>query len=628
MKTKTIGRLFILIILFYFRGPLNAQTATQTKEYNSNCASPNHIYKEFKIPSCGKIIPNPVLQIARHTGINNQYDSLNDENLLNSHTLNGKIQTVKIKNIQQSPLAHQNVWKKQNYSQPFSSFAQDVSETYDYGYLTGGMIRDLSPPYYGYILKTDINGEKLWQKIVSGTKESEFESVTTTSDGGFIAGGNYNNEGNRDDAYIMKFNPCAEPEWCSMIPESNGYSSFITKTIQEDKDGNFYALRHVPTFDPVYKWSISKYSPGGKLIWINNYIVDNPDWSIGSQIDWRLNLTSDTCLLVNGSVYDTVFYQTGGMCSMPHWYKVDKNGTLLWETKWNLTEEQYAGDTRKTIEDKNNNYYSCGSLHPPVGFPYIFKLSHDGDTIQSYRVYDHPDAIVGDLQTLNFLDDTTLVVGTQFGLTTDDVWWSINLTDTLGIVKKGKYEEEWAIQVKSLITHDNKILQLMLWATKDGSWPYTWIGLYKFNTNLEYDSIYTIPRTYDSLCPHPIVSDTISMPGICINVSLPEAPKTGETQQLKVYPNPASTFVTIEIPEFSVTTMPTGIGTQQQFRPLSGEVQLSVINLSGQIVKTEAFDASERNHVIKVHDLTPGMYMLHLTQKGKFVAQGKVMVVR
>ena len=96
----------------------------------------------------------------------------------------------------------------------------------------------------------------------------------------------------------------------------------------------------------------------------------------------------------------------------------------------------------------------------------------------------------------------------------------------------------------------------------------------------------------------------------------------------KVYPNPVRNFATIEIPEFSVTTKHTGIGNQQQFRPITGVVQLSIINLRGQIVKTEVFDASERNHVIKVSTLTPGMYMLHLTQKGKFIAQGKVMVVR
>jgi hypothetical protein len=118
------------------------------------------------------------------------------------------------------------------------------------------------------------------------------------------------------------------------------------------------------------------------------------------------------------------------------------------------------------------------------------------------------------------------------------------------------------------------------------------------------------------------------MPGICTFVSLPEPVNKSDELQLKVYPNPASEYVTIEIPEYSVTTTKGGYVTQQQFRPLTGDVQLSIINLSGQIVKTEVFDASERNHVITVNMLTPGLYMLHLTQKGKFVAQGKVMVVR
>ena len=179
----------------------------------------------------------------------------------------------------------------------------------------------------------------------------------------------------------------------------------------------------------------------------------------------------------------------------------------------------------------------------------------------------------------------------------------------------------------SLVTSDHKIIANGVTDSQYPGHP-SMVGLYKFNSNLEYDSIYTMPRTYDSLCPHPIISDTIPMPGICTFVSLPEPINKSDVLQLKVYPNPANEYVTVEIPEYSVTTTKGGYITQQQFRALTGEVQLSVINLSGQKVKTETFDASERNQVIKVSTLAPGMYMLHLTQKGKFVAQGKVMVVR
>ncbi|MBN1198242.1 MAG: hypothetical protein JXA23_02740, partial [Bacteroidales bacterium] len=33
----------------------------------------------------------------------------------------------------------------------------------------------------------------------------------------------------------------------------------------------------------------------------------------------------------------------------------------------------------------------------------------------------------------------------------------------------------------------------------------------KVNSDLEYDSIYTQPFTYDSLCPHPIISTPVEL---------------------------------------------------------------------------------------------------------------------
>lgn len=523
----------------------------------------------------------------------------------------------------------QNEWKKY-YSLPYSSYALSFEEMYDNGYLIGGRIwQDPVSFYSGYVVKTDINGNKLWQKVIDGSKTSYFQAINTTYDGGFIAGGTYNTSDNRSDAYVMKFNSCAEPEWCSFLPDLiyNAPSSIHPFIYEVPNVGYFIQRTLLDGNGPQYNWSLAKLRLNGTIEWMNNYIVDNPDWAYPSQIDLRANLTSDTCMLVCGFISDTV-YSWGGWSDLPHWYKVDKNGNLLWETKWHITEAESFGQARRIIEDKNGNYYSSGFKLPPAGKPFIFKLSHTGDTLYSKQIIDYPNSLVGLSHGLSLLNDTSLLVCTQFGLSTTDNWWSINLTDTLGNKRKGIFAEENFIILKSHITKDNKILLLGQRITDNASYPSEWCGLRKFNSNLEYDSIYTAPRTYDYMCPHPIKSDTIPMPGNCITVNMPEAPKADETMQLKVYPNPASEFVTVEIPEFSVTNTATRFGTQQQFRPLAGEILLSVINLSGQIVKTEVFDASERNHVIKVNMLTPGLYMLHLTQKGKFVAQGKVMVVR
>jgi len=148
--------------------------------------------------------------------------------------------------------------------------------------------------------------------------------------------------------------------------------------------------------------------------------------------------------------------------------------------------------------------------------------------------------------------------------------------------------------------------------------------LYKFNSNLEYDSIYTKPLVYDSLCNHQIVRDTIAMPGICLSyVSLPEVPEKGSSLKMKVFPNPASDFITIEIPEYSVERIQMNSGSQNQYRPLTDELLLNVVDLNGKTLQTEIFDASEKNKVLDIQNLSAGIYLLQLTQKGKIIASAK-----
>ena len=522
-----------------------------------------------------------------------------------------------------SILSAQEAWKRFLHSAAYESISYKVVEGYDKGYLIGGLLQRQDGLEPGWLVKTDINGIVKWQKIISGDSDSPCWSIDKTIDNGFIIGGRYYN-GQKYDAYVMKFNACAEPEWCSFLPEEDGQGSEIYPAIHQLPDGSYICERLKSVFDQHNRWSLIKLQANGTIDWVNYYDLNTSYWA---QLDFNMELTSDTCFLVTSSVYDTI-RPDGSLSEMPLWYKVDNEGNLLWEIKWELPGIETPAQPRVSVEDKNGNYYSGGSICPWKKSN-IYKLSHNGDTLSRFRFYDTiPASIAAQINTLNYFNDTILIIGTQFGveMVPGDNWWSLNITDTLGNIFNRIYAFEQITFTNSLITFDNKILTLGV----TGNYPNhpDMVALYKFNINLDYDSIYSIPRIYDSLCPYPIVSDTIPMPGICIFVSLPEPVNKSDVLQLKVYPNPASEYVTIEIPEYSVTTTKGGYVTQQQFRPLTGEVQLSVINLSGQIVKTEVFDDSERNHVLPVTNLPPGMYMLQLSQKNKVIANGKVMVAR
>jgi len=514
----------------------------------------------------------------------------------------------------------QTTWKK-FYGYPNSNpLAYDFTETYDKGYMIGGMIESPNNYQTGWVVKTDINGNKLYEiKIGDGNKMSSAFCFDKTSDGGFILGGWFNTSDNFLDAYAMKFNACGEKEWCTVIPSPEGSQSSIDGGIHEVPGGGYIAHRTIYSPDNTYdRVSLVKFRTDGTIEWMNAY-ANNPIWE--NEIDNRMIVTSDTCFLVSGFNYYPIV--PGLLYPSPYWYKVDNNGNQRWIYTWEIKTYQCPGDARVTIEDKNKHYYCGGYLYPPVGQNHIFKLSQNGDTIVSYKLINNPSALASHIQTLNLYNDTTLIIGTQFDLTTTDNWWSLIKSDTLGNIITQNTEEEALIFSQSIVTSDSKIIVLGITYSQYPVHPDV-ICLYKFNSNLEYDSVYTLPRVYDSLCPHPIKSDTILMPDNCVYVSLPEEPAVGELQPLKLYPNPASYYVSVELPGYAVSSKDIGISVESKYRPIAGECEIVVYDINGRLVYSETLDAGGKNHVINTTNWKPGMYLVELEQKGVRIAEGKV----
>jgi hypothetical protein len=514
----------------------------------------------------------------------------------------------------------QNIWKHY-YGYPNRTWANDFAESYDGGYIFGGTIQRQNYYRTGWILKTDINGNPLYQIMIGdGAFEAPFFCFDKTSDGGFIAGGWYHPGGDDLDAYAMKFNACGEKEWCTAVRSPEGTQTSFDMGIHEVPGGGYIAHRTIASFANDDRVSLVKFSNDGRVEWVNAY-ANSTVWE--NETDHEMIVTSDTCFLISGWNYYPI--EPGLLYISPYWYKVDRNGNLMWIHTWELKTYEDPGDALVNIEDKNGNYYSGGKMYQPLGHSYLFKLAKNGDTIARYKIIDHvPEAIGGCIHTLNALNDSTLIIGTQFGLTTEDNWWSLVKTDTLGNVLARKYEEDAFIANSSLITSDGKVLLNGVRLNHVG-WAPTNTGLYKFNSNLEYDSIYTMPRNYDSLCPHPIVSDTIPMPDNCLIVSLPEELKPGEIQPLKLYPNPASDYLSVEMPEYAVTNNNNNGVAQSMYRPISGKSELVVYDVNGHLIYSESIEAGVRNHVIATGNWAVGMYMVELEQKGVRVAGGKVM---
>ena len=169
----------------------------------------------------------------------------------------------------------------------------------------------------------------------------------------------------------------------------------------------------------------------------------------------------------------------------------------------------------------------------------------------------------------------------------------------------------------SIISSDNKIVSLSKISQT--------IYFYKLNSDLEFDSIYTMPRTYDSLCPYPIVSDTVDPDcGLIVGIKDPE--KNPEAFNLKVYPNPATKKVTVEIPEYlQKQTGPTGFLATTVYHKW-GSAMLEAYDLFGRQVMEQTVYQGTSNVDVDVSQWQRGIFVFRLCFRGECIATEKVVV--
>ena len=110
-------------------------------------------------------------------------------------------------------------WKK-IYSYPGRHLvAYSVTEAYDNGYiLLSNFIKAGGNLHTGWLIKTDVNGNKLWERIIGNYDgyQSVYEEVVETTDKGIVILGSWSKEpySNSPDPLFLKLDVCGNLEWC------------------------------------------------------------------------------------------------------------------------------------------------------------------------------------------------------------------------------------------------------------------------------------------------------------------------------------------------------------------------------------------------------------------------------
>ncbi|MDP1624098.1 MAG: T9SS type A sorting domain-containing protein [Bacteroidales bacterium] len=503
-----------------------------------------------------------------------------------------------------------------------STWVRGVFESYDKGYILGGVFVTGVYPVRGMIIKTDINGVMLWYKTVSNVNDATYIfDINQTYDNGMILTGFTGEQTNQHNPFIMKLNKCSELEWCHIYntPNPNDESGMSIWPIP----GGYIALIQAYGEDPMYErmW-LYRLDNDGNLIWKQLYGQSNVN--ITNADGYNLYLTPDYHFIISGDCY---YPDPGnpGSHLRPFIIKTDSTGALDWELPWSIINgENFYGESYYSVTDNQGTIYTA-SRHIVTGGsnagdkPCLIKTDSGGNELSYNDVF--PLSKMGTFGTINWFADSSMALSY---FQTDTLTTSYE--GTVGVVKcnrNGDILIDKPILINpylfsdALTTFDNKLL--LVGSFKNALYT---TQAYKLNSILNYDSIYTQPFVYDSLCPHPIPSDTIPLG--CALVGSEEHTDQAERTEMLVYPNPVSEILHVVLPDQLKTFEKSNHFNITTFRSKWNSVDLEVYNLFGERIFSRQVPFDEKAVELNVSSWQKGMYLIRLVFNNRTVCTVKV----
>jgi len=516
------------------------------------------------------------------------------------------------------------------FYEPITNLSNDLIETYDKGYIILATVRPVGYPYHEFwtwIIKTDINGEKLWEKkIGNGIDLCGLHDIYQTSDGGYIlSGGTTLSDYTHGDTFFMKLNACGEKEWCHAFHQEDRFD-FGMNTFPVPGEDNYIALVSQwgppgPGVELQGIW-LFKLNNNGDAIWMKN-IFDEVQPEAWNEIPHQMFISAEGELIISGM---TLYGLPSGY-HKPFIVSANFDGTENW---WSIIaqDENWRGEVYDATEDAFGNIYATGwfAEYEPSEpyYPSIHKLDINGNIIFSKLIIDSTEQV--NTFCVNMVNDSTLDVAAAMNYPGQQPYNTIIRIDSGGnyIFEKQILQSNFGFS-NAIRTFDDKFLYVGP-VMQGGNIK---IHLHKFNLDLEYDTIYNQPFEYDYMCDDlPIISDTIGIDDCDIWTNLPGEIEYQQAQNLVVYPNPAREKINVKLPWATAVEQSLGPYTSRHFNLQYFEKSvLRIYDVYGKQVKEISLKYQQEKELeINISTLPPGIYLINLYENKKKMASGKFIV--
>ncbi len=214
-------------------------------------------------------------------------------------------------------MAPEEAWNK-TFGGTDRDTARSVQQTSDGGYILVGETWS-----YGagsadaWLVKTDSNGNKVWDKTYGGFLQDDAYSVQQTSDGGYILTGYTHSYVTRsDDFWLVKTDSDGNKEWDKTY---GGFSQDDAYFVQQTSDGGYILTGWTGSYGAgsMDAWLVKTDSNGNEQ-W--NKTFGGTDWDIAQSV----RQTSDDGYIIAGST-DSYGARVGWLI------KTDSNGNKQWD---------------------------------------------------------------------------------------------------------------------------------------------------------------------------------------------------------------------------------------------------------------------------------------------------------
>jgi hypothetical protein len=272
----------------------------------------------------------------------------------------------------------QKLWE-QSYGGSSSDTLSALEQTADGGFILGGTSwsqagGNKTSPFFGisdfWIVRTDAQGNKLWEKSFGGSGYDTLQTIKPTTNGGFVVGGISDSPANgnksspsygANDFWVLRLDADGNKLWeASFGTEVYDYLYGVTET----PDGGLVLGGHSFVRTPNYNtdYHVIRLDPAGNVLWDKFYG--------GSEADelYALALAANGDILLAGiSFSDISGSKTSPRFGSYDWWvlRLDPSGNKLWDQTYGGSDYEYV---MQATALPNGGFLLVGaSTSPPSG---------------------------------------------------------------------------------------------------------------------------------------------------------------------------------------------------------------------------------------------------------------------